>query len=251
MFTKLLRRNLIMMLFPILVMEVLIIFMILQLGILPEYSSKRIDNISGVNTLYKEGVKNISFSYDVASLGDPEYVGFDEEANGEKIGGYYYIYEGDSIRLFVLTDETSKILTSGNGADICASLEEDEVKGKYIESELSERLGLGDSVFDGFVDPVIINETSYPAFKIAFADYSIYVIVGIMVLTLVYGVIAFVFPSLMFGLDCKEFAKNKSELISMMNEEMQERLVEHEGSEYTTENYKIYAYVSHIEIIKR
>ena len=251
MFTKLLRRNLIMMLIPVLVIQILIIFMVIQLGLLPAYSTKRINDISRVSTLYKEDVMHVTFNYDTSNMVIPEYAGYDEMVNGERVGGYYYIYEGDNIRLFVLTDETIKLLDSGKNIEINAYLDNSEEKVKLIENALAEKLNLSENVFEGLIDPVIINETAFPALKIAVTQHSAEVVTVLLIITVLYGVLAFSFPKFIFGIDQKDLAKTKSELIAMMDEEMNERMEEHEGSEYTTENYKIFAYVSHIEIIKR
>jgi hypothetical protein len=167
------------------------------------------------------------------------------------VAGYYYIFEGDVIRLLVLSDETEKRLSSGEKITIDASIEKDEVKARYIEGALSERLDMDGSVFEGFVQPVVINETTFPRLKLAITNHAIGVFVIIVIVTVLYGITAFVCPWLIFGLNKKGIAKSRSELIDMMNEELGERLEEKSGNEYTTENYTIYAYISHIEIIKR
>ena len=148
MFTKLLRRNLIMMLIPVLVIQILVIFMVIQLGLLPAYSTKRINDISDVSTLYKEDVMHVTFNYDTSNMVIPEYAGYDEMVNGERVGGYYYIYEGDNIRLFVLTDETIKLINSGKNIEINAYLDNSEEKAKLIENALAEKLNLSENVFD-------------------------------------------------------------------------------------------------------
>ena len=252
MFTKLLRRNLIAVLIPILIIEVLIILMIFQLNVLEEYSCHRINTLEGVDLLYEEGVQNISFLCEEV----PEYLGFDDvRINDEIAGRYYYLYEGNSIRILVLTDKTYENLKSGGSYDIYGKLVHDDLKNEYIESALSEKfekkVGQNSDAFDGFVKPIIISEVEYPEFKISIIDHSSLVISIIIMITVLYSIVAFACPWIMVGFNYKDVAKKRIDAIEILDREMEESLESEEGNVFTTENYIICAYMSHIKVIKR
>ena len=85
MFSKLLRRNLIAMMIPVIIILVLALFMLLQLSLLETYSFHRINNISDIDLLYREGVVNISYT----SQDKLEPAGFNEKGEEGKLGSYY------------------------------------------------------------------------------------------------------------------------------------------------------------------
>lgn len=252
MFTKLLRRNLIAVLIPILIIEVLIILMVFQLNVLEEYSCQRINSLEGVDLLYGEGVQNISFLCEA----DPEYAGYDEvKSDGEIVGRYYYIYDGDSIRLLVLTDKTYENLKSGGSYDIYGKLVRDDVKIGYIEDALDDELGkmIGQSsdAFKGYIKPIIINEVEYPATKISIIEHSAAVISVVILLTVVYSIVAFACPWIIMGFEYKPAASKRVDAIEILDKEMDEKLESENGNIFTTENFIICAYLSHIKVIKR
>ena len=252
MFTKLLRRNLIAVLIPILIIEVLIILMVFQLNVLEEYSCQRINSLEGVDLLYEEGVQNISFLCEEV----PEYCGYDEvKEDGEIVGGYYYIKDGDNIRLLVLTTKTYLNLTSGGSYDVYGKLVRDDMKIEHIEDdlddELAKKIGQSSDAFKGYIKPIIINEVEYPATKIAIIEHSAAVISVVILLTVLYSIVAFACPWIIMGFDYKPAASKRVDAIDILDEEMDERLENENGNVFTTENFIICAYLSHIKVIKR
>lgn len=252
MFTKLLRRNLIAVLVPILIIEVLIILMVFQLNVLEEYSCQRINSLEGVDLLYEEGVQNISFLCEEV----PEYCGYDEvKEDGEIVGGYYYIKDGDNIRLLVLTTKTYLNLTSGGSYDVYGKLVRDDMKIEHIEDdlddELAKKIGQSSDAFKGYIKPIIINEVEYPATKIAIIEHSAAVISVVILLTVLYSIVAFACPWIIMGFDYKPAASKRVDAIDILDEEMDERLENENGNVFTTENFIICAYLSHIKVIKR
>ena len=152
MLTRILRRNLIANIIPVIIIEALIIFMVIQLGLLPEYSYSRVNNINQTESLYEQGVQNIAFICE----DELQYAGFDEVSGDERIGSYYYIFEGDDIKLLILTDETYGKIVDGEEPLIYATLEKDDMRLEYIENALAEYVDRGNDTFEGFVYPIVL-----------------------------------------------------------------------------------------------
>ena len=252
MFTKLLRRNLIAVLIPILIIEVLLILMVFQLNVLEEYSYQRINSLDGVDLLYEEGVQNISFLCEAV----PEYCGYDEvNPEGEIVGGYYFIKDGrDNIRLLVLTNKTYQNLKSGGSYDVYGKLVRDDLKNETMEEALNKALGdmVGEDqdAFDGYIMPVIISEVQYPAAKIAIVEHSSMVMSVIIMITVLYSIVAFACPWIIPGFDYKPVAPKRLDAIEILDEELGEKLLSENGNVYITENFIINAYLSKIKVMK-
>ena len=247
MFKGLIRRNLIATIIPVIVMEVLVIFMTIQLGLLDEYRCYSVGAGDDLGIMYLEGRKNICMSVS----GPLEYAGYDVVSDKGKLGTYYYRFDGKSIQLFVLKDETMRKINSGSDIQLYAKLIEDKVTSSYIENGYNDEAGMGEGVFDGFVNPLIINELEYPVIKVDGIKIMGVTAKVLVILTVLYMILAYIFPVISFGYSKRGLFRSRSEMIEALNQEADEKLEEKNGSEIITENYVIYAYLSHLDVIKR
>lgn len=247
MFSKLLRRNLIAMMIPVIIILVLALFMLLQLSLLETYSFHRINNISDIDLLYREGVVNISYT----SQDKLEPAGFNEKGEEGKLGSYYYTYSGNKLQMFILTEETYKKLSSGEKVDIYAGLEQDEVKSQYIEKAYADAFKRGDDTFKNAVSPIFINELKYPKLRIFIIENGKIVIGGLIIVCFLYMILGLIKPQFVFGINKKGISGSKVKLIRVLDYEMKNRLDKNEDGVYTTANFIINAYISHIDIFKR
>ncbi len=247
MFRRYVRRNLIAMLIPVIVMEILVIFMTVQLGLLDDYRSYEITDMKDLELYYMEGKRNV-----VIQVDDPlTYAGFDAASDEGKQGSYYYQFNGDSIRLFILKDETIRAINFGENNRVYARIIRDEVTAGYIEKEYTSEVGLGDGLFDGFVEPIIIDELSYPELKIKGIRYVNLAARVMLAGTWLYMLVGFCFPVLAFGYRSKKMFKNRREMLSVMDAELEDSLLRSSGHEFVTYNYLVYIYLSRIEVIKK
>ncbi|MCR5213307.1 MAG: hypothetical protein K6E10_02755 [Eubacterium sp.] len=247
MFRKLIRRNLIAMIFPVIVMEVLLIFMTIQVGLLDDYNTFHIDSLEDGEIYYTEGKKNISFDI----VGPLEYSGYEVTSEDKRIGKYYYQFNGDNMRLFVLKDETIRKINSGETVTVNARLVLDKVTAAYIEDEYSEETGLGQGVFEGFIDPMIMDELQYPEYRIKGIQYAGILAKILFISTMAYFILALIFPLFASGYNKRKLFKSRLSMLRILDDELDNRLIEKNGAEYITENYIIYAYLSHVEVLKR
>ena len=145
MFKRLVRRNLVALMIPVIIIELMVLYMSMQLSLLDEYRCYKVSDLSSVGILYKEGEQNITFDYS----GDIHPAGFDYVRDGEVVGSYYYSFHGNGIQLFVLNDDTYKSISSGEKVTINARLMQDEAVTGYVLSEYAKSVELSEDVFDG------------------------------------------------------------------------------------------------------
>lgn len=247
MFKRLVRRNLVALMIPVIIIELMVLYMSMQLSLLDEYRCYKVSDLSSVGILYKEGEQNITFDYS----GDIHPAGFDYVRDGEVVGSYYYSFHGNGIQLFVLNDDTYKSISSGEKVTINARLMQDEAVTGYVLSEYAKSVELSEDVFDGYVDETIINEVDYPAFKVKIVDIVQIASIALLIVSLLYAIAAFINPVLSLGFKNRGLFSSRKELIETLNNELENRLDHKERFLYITEEYVIRAYISHIYIEKR
>ena len=244
MFSKLIRRNLIAVMLPVLIMEFLVLYMTFQLSLLDDYKTYVVSDTDRLDVLYLENKKNIA--YDLT--GPVEYAGYDVKAGDEKKGTYYYVFEGNRIQLFILTDATARKLNSGNTVTVYARLVEDKVTASFIEQEYSEEAGLGEGVFDEFVKPMIIDELSYPGIKIKGLVIVNKAAKILLIVSFCYFILAIIFPIFGIGYSRRKMFKSRASMIRIMNDELGNHLKKKKRNVYITSNYVVYAYISRLEV---
>lgn len=236
-----------MMIIPVLVIELLAGFICFQLGLLDEYQSQFVNNLDNLKLLYDEGVNNIE--YDLT--GDIYYAGFEEKSGSDIIGSYYYIFKGDSINIIILSKDTAEKLSKGETVRIFGRLEERASDAEYIEKAYSDRFGNGGEAFDGFVDPIFINELHYPDVRIGIIKKSKPVVVALIIITIIYFAIGMLKPSILRGYNYKAVSSSRRRAIRILDREMSRDDVSQTGRIIETERFMIYAYISHIDIHRK
>lgn len=247
MFRRLINRNLIAMSIPVLVIEFLLVIITLNLSMMDEYTVYEIEDREA-DYAFMEGKYNVSMTI-------PENLspaGFDYESQDDISGAFYYDFQGDSIRIYVLSDEKVNRLKSGiSTIDILARLEKNEKVSAYIEKEYSDWAGLEDDSAKGFVNPVIINEITYPASRIKALRLGKFLSVIIIGVTILYIILAFLYPSFNLSFSNKGTGLSRHKLIYTLDDELRENLLEQDGNVFKTENYIVTYYISHTDIEKR
>ena len=247
MFRKILFRNLIFMMIPILVIEVFILFSAMQLSILDDYKCYNLTEIKSAPLFYLEQRLNVS----VALPENLKDAGFDHVRNGKKAGSYYYQYNNSSIHLYILSEETvSKLKAGENPGTIYVRLIEDSATARYVENEYSKEIGMDDTMLSNYVDNIIFSEIDYPAMKILILSYVKFICIFLIGFTLLYSVLAMIYPSLNFSFKNKGMFKSRMDLIEILDKELESSDVERKGNTYITDNYTIKAYISRIDISK-
>lgn len=246
MFTRIVRRNLIALMIPVIITELLILYMTMQLSLLDEYRCYEISDISNVDIFYREGEQNVSFNFSEMIYD----AGFDQVNEDKVEGAYYYSFYGKNIQLFVLTDETAEKLKSGKKTKIAARLIKNDATISYIKNAYTEATGLGEDVYEDFINPIIISEPDFPIMKVKAVEIVQITVIICLIISVLYTIIAFIKPVLFFGFSKKGLFKTRKDLIDTMNNEIENRLDHKEGLLYITEGYIIKANISHIVIFE-
>ena len=222
-------------------------FICTQLGILDKNKTYELADVDDTELYYNVGKTNVS-----VELGDGlTYSGFDYKVE-DKIKGHYFFLPKDSIMyLFILDEDTAYLVNRGKSAGIRATLVEDSAAAKYIESELSEQMDIGEDSLSGYVKEIIISQPDYPYFRIKLIGYVRKLSVYLIAITLLYFILAALIPELNMLFKLGNLAKSRKELISIMDKELSDNLEDVNRSVYTTRDYIIHAYISYINIEKR
>ena len=247
MFRKLLLRNLIFMIIPALIIEASLVFICIQLKSLDENITYQLNSLDDIPVYYRLAKRNVSLNLDY----DLVYSGFDMKTDDGIKGRYYYMDTNDKMYLFILTNETSKLIDRGDAVTIKATISEDEASSDFIESEYTNEMKLGNNSLDGYVEKYIVSEPEYPARRIILINYTMAAAIIMVIITVLYFIVAAVFPELNMLFRLKGLASSRKKLIKKLDKEMNDTLISAEGSVYTTDNYIIKANVSYIDIEKR
>ena len=242
MFHRLLNRNIIMMMLPLIVILLMFLMVGYKLSMLSEYSIYHVDKIDSIEQLHNNGIKNISIS-----LKDMEinYAGFDYEVNDKVLGKYYYYYHGNEIHLLVLEDGYDKNDT------INARISEDKVTANYVQSRLAETFNVKNENLDGFIKPYIVNQIEFPAMKILGIDYMKKIAIALIVICVLYMILAMIIPELNFETKPLREMGSVRAVIKELDEEMKNAERSEDGNEYTTPNYHITAMISYISVTRK
>lgn len=250
MFRRLLFRNLIAMLIPMLVIEVFVLFASMQVSLMDDYRYYEKVDLGKLDLMYAAGQMNLSF----ICPDNLTYAGFDYKKDEKKIGEYFYQFDGDSISLYILDNETAARVKKGEkGFEIFAVIEKDEMTADYIESQYQTESGIDASSndpFDGFVKDIMLNQTIFPARRMHLLRVVKVVDVVIIGMTVLYAIIAAVFPVTNLCFSTGDTGKSRRRLIKELDYELSSALDKKIKSIYFTKNYIVAAYLSGIEVQK-
>ena len=250
MFRRLLFRNLIAMLIPMLVIEVFVLFAAMQVSLMDEYRYYERVDLGKLDLMYAAGQMNISF----ICPDNLNTAGFDYKIDDKTVGRYFYQFNGDSISLFIFDIETAERITKGeSGFEVFAVIEMDEMTADYIEGEYQEGSGIDASTndpFEGFVNDMIINQTIFPSRRINLLRRVKMIDVVVIGITVLYAILATVFPVMNLCFSTGDTGKSRRRLIKELDYEMSRALEKKIKSIYFTKNYIVAAYLSGIEVQK-
>ena len=247
MFRRILLRNLISMMVPLIIIEAMILFMAIQLASLDKFRCYNLTDLSMAEILYLEGKTNIS----IACPDNLKPAGFNFVSGDKVIGEYYYLLTDKGITLFILDPETAAGIKDGSKETLYVKIVKDTVSAKYVEEEYNDELGLGSDTLNGYVSEYVFDEPEYPVVKISILSYIKIIDVIIIAISFIYLVLAALYSFLNFSIRKRGIDISKAELIDVLDDELENHLVEKDGNYYVTEKYEIDAYISYIDIRKR
>ncbi len=243
-FSKILRRNSIMIIMPLAIVVFTISLVAFQLSELREYRSFEMHDASSADTFISAGELNVTF--EASGL---KKAGYDYLRDDKKAGEYYYLFEDNHVWLFALKDIPGRDLTEGKHV-LNVRLTVDEPVMNQIVQDYSTELKTDSRNFTGFVDPVIFNEFEYPELKIKIIKYVYYAGVVVAALTVLYLIAILSSPAASFQARFLTKYGSRRKIIKELDNELEEKLLYKGENTYITENYLVAAYVTHVDVVR-
>ena len=246
-FRWLLRKNLLYMTFPVVIILAAILLLLFQVSRLEDFQYTVLEDTGLIGQYYDSGQRNISIT-----LRDLRSAGFSETVEGTEKAQYYYFVENNRMQLVLLEPKTVKeYRTSVKGElTVKVRIEKDLVTARHVESAYAESLGLSSEEMQGFCNIYLLDETGYPALRILFlriASYGLSVILGLLML---YVILATMVPALNYQARVLKHFGPVGRMIRKLDREMNKKLKYHQDNVTVTANFLIVSYLSRIDVVK-
>ncbi len=243
-FSKILRRNSIMIIMPLAIIVFTISLVAFQLSELREFRSFDMHEASSADTFISAGEINVTFEAEGLMK-----AGYDYLKDNKKVGEYYYLFEDNHVWLFALKNISGRNLTEGKHT-LKVRLTVDEPVMNQIIQDYSAQLKTDSRNLTGFVDPVIFNEFEFPEIKIMIIKYIYYAGVIVAALTVLYLLAILCSPAASFQARFLTKYGSRRKTIKELDEELDEKLLYKGENTYITDNYLVAAYVTHVDVVK-
>ena len=246
-FSKLLRKNLLYMAFPVVLVLSVLLLLLQQVSRLEIFQTGTMEDTTQVKEYFASGQRNVS-----VMLPGLKSTGFSQMANEKEKAEYFYRMEGDEMQLVLLTKSTANAYRRGeyDRKAIRVRIIRDEVAARHIEREYANSLGLTGDSMDGICSVYVFDETEYPLMRVRILRYSSIVIAVLLILIMLYVILATAFPALNHEARVLRRFGNVGRIIRRIDREMERKLRYHQDNVTVTENYLIVSYISHVDVIQ-
>ncbi|MBR0147543.1 MAG: hypothetical protein IJM25_12895 [Eubacterium sp.] len=246
-FSKLLRKNLLYMAFPVVLVLSVLLLLLQQVSRLEIFQTGTMEDTTRVKEYFASGQRNVS-----VMLPGLKSTGFSQMANEKEKAEYFYRMEGNEMQLVLLTKSTANAYRRGeyDRKAIRVRIIRDEVAARHIEREYANSLGLTGDSMDGICSVYVFDETEYPLMRVRILRYSSIVIAVLLILIMLYVILATAFPALNHEARVLRRFGNVGRIIRRIDREMERKLRYHQDNVTVTENYLIVSYISHIDVIQ-
>lgn len=246
-YRKLLRKNLLYIAFPVVLVLSALLLLLLQTSRLEMFTFREMEESKTEEMYYKAGQRNV-----VIHFNDLKSAGFSQMSGDKKSGEYFYHMEDGRIKLVLLTTSTAEKYRAGkmNQKPIYVRIVKDEVTVRHFEGEYAETLGIGQEELEGIGSPYVFDETEYPRIRILILRIASYAISGLLGALMIYVILAMIHPAFCFeAWSLKQYGK-VSRMIRRLDREMGKKLRFHQDNVTVTENYLIVSYISRIDVVR-
>ncbi len=246
-FRKLLRKNLLYMTFPMVLILSGLLLMLFQISRLEMFQSTPMTDTMEAGSYFDSDRRNVTIS-----LSNLKSAGFARTDGEKKKAEYFYRVENGKMQLFVLSEATAKRYRANQMENyvLTVRIERDEVTARYIEQEYETSLGLTADEMQGFCSEYVLDETAYPRVRIWMlrtATIALSMILGILML---YVILAMIFPALNFEAWVLKRFGHIGRYIRKIDREMEKKLRYHQDNVTVTENYLVVSYISKIDVVR-
>jgi|GEM_PF-2789310 len=242
MYSRLLARNLIMMLLPIIISMSVLAYVSYRVLETDDFRVYYLNDVEDIEDYYRDSKTNVYMNASV--LRYLERAGFESRAGDTVRGEYYYMFDDSSLMIFL-------IKTGDHDDYIYAKLVVDEPTISYMESEYLSSIDSDIIDIDGYISSYIVSEPDFPMVKIYGVKAVFYASLVTAVCMFIYMVVAAFIPVLNFETGRLRRLGKRSHIIRELNEEMRAEDVIVDGRVITTRSYVVTVMISEIIVERR
>ena len=246
-FSKLLRKNLLYMAFPVVLMLSALLLLLQQVARLEIFQTTAMEDLSLAETYYSSGERNVT-----VSLGDLRSAGFSLMEGDKEVAEYFYRREDGKLQLVLLKTSTAQRYLRGELEDrpVHLRIVKDEVAAQHIEYAYAASLGFEEKEIEGAFSAYIPDETQYPLTRIRILKITSIGLAVLLGLLMIYVILATAFPALNQEAWALKRYGGIARSIRRLDREMEKQLKYHQDNVTVTENYLIVSYITHIDVVR-
>ena len=246
-FNKLLRKNLLYLAFPVVLVLSILLLLLQQVARLEVFQTTSMDDLSLVKTLYASGERNVS-----VTLGDLQSAGFSQTEGDKETAEYFYRKVNGKMQLVLLKTSTAQKYRKGElaGGEVRVRIGKDEVAAQHIEHAYAASLGFSQGEMTGVFSPYILDETQYPLTRIRILRIASISLSALLGLLMIYVILATAFPALNQEAWILKRYGGVARTIRRLDREMEKQLKYHQDNVTVTENYLIVSYITRIDVVR-
>ena len=246
-FRKLLRKNLLYVTFPLVLILSALLLVVFQISRLEMFRTTALSDYTKVGDYYAAEQKNVTIT--VSNL---KSLGFSRTDGEKKTAEYFYRIENGRLQLFVLSEASARRYRSNQmeNRPLTVRIEKDEVTAQYIEREYAQSLGFTSDDLEGFCSVYVLDETAYPRMRIVIVRVAVITFSVLLGLLMLYVILALSFPTLNYQAWTLKRFGHIGRYIRKIDREMDKKLRYHQDHVTVTENYLIMSYISRIDVVR-
>ena len=246
-FRKLLRKNLLYVTFPLVLILSALLLVVFQISRLEMFRTTALSDYTKVGDYYAAEQKNVTIT--VSNL---KSLGFSRTDGEKKTAEYFYRIENGRLQLFVLSEASARRYRSNQmeHRPLTVRIEKDEVTAQYIEREYAQSLGFTSDDLEGFCSVYVLDETAYPRMRIVIVRVAVITFSVLLGLLMLYVILALSFPTLNYQAWTLKRFGHIGRYIRKIDREMDKKLRYHQDHVTVTENYLIMSYISRIDVVR-
>ena len=217
-------------LLPTIVIMLLIVGGMRHFHLLNNLDFYHVDDPQQLGVLYDAGTTNVEMRFQKLT-----YMGYDYEIDGERVGGYYYVWVNGKFMVVLLdSDETiiCDYLVQGQ-------LKKDPAAYNYILSECAESVGIEQQHLETITYDYLISEVDYPKTFYMIVKAALIIAFAVIILSIIEGIVYWFYPWKHPQIRQMKGYRDKKLLTGDINRQLHDALVYETGNCYVTRKYLV------------
>ncbi len=246
-FRRLITRNLILVMLPVIVAVSAVFLLFYQLKQQSEYLVYDFRDTASADIYYRSGYRNVTID-----IKDIRPAGFEIKDKDKVLGKYYYRYEEGNLEFFLISNGTAKELENGTykGEKKKVVILKDEATVEYITSRYIDSLDIPQKTFSEIGSPYIYSEIDFPYTGILVVNLVFRGSFIILIALIIYLILGILIPALNFETKGLGRLGKVNEVVRLLDTELDEKILYKWDNIYVTDNYYLAVYISKIDVIR-